>query len=249
MPPRFYSEETVRSGHAELTGSEAHHLNHVLRADVGMEIVIWDGSGREFNARVARIQRSSVVCEILSSQEVSRELPVAVTLGVALPKGERQRWLVEKVVELGVAKIVPLVAQRSVAQPNPSALSRMRRTVIEASKQCRRNVTAEIVSAESVLDFLASAPGGALCCIAHPGFSQQSISLFDHLRALRGPAQHVWLAIGPEGGFTDQEIAQAHQFGWHQVDMGLRTLRVETAAVAMLAAVALGVPAAGGETP
>ena len=239
MLSRFYSEKPVVSDHAELSGSEAHHLHHVLRADIGTEIVIWDGSGREFDARVLKMDRSTVFCKIVSVREVCRELPVTVTLGVALPKGERQRWLVEKTVELGVTTIVPLMAERSVARPTQSALGRMRRTVIEASKQCRRNRTAEIATAQQVGDFLACCPDEALRWIAHPEPSKPSRSLFDCIHTLNTPTKHVCLAIGPEGGFSDQEIEWSDRYGWHRVDLGPRTLRVETAAVALLAAVAL----------
>ena len=110
-----------------------------MRATPGTQVTLFDGSGDEFAAAVDRVGRSEVELAILSRESINRELPFALTLGVALPKGDRQKWLVEKAVELGVARIVPLRTQRSVAQPVEQALVRLRRAVIEASKQCGRN--------------------------------------------------------------------------------------------------------------
>ena len=97
---RFYVETPVSSNKAYLAGSEAHHLIHVLRASVGMEVVLIDGSGAEFDARVLRIDRRGVELEVITRQAIDRELSFPFTLGVTLPKGDRQRWLVEKAVEL-----------------------------------------------------------------------------------------------------------------------------------------------------
>ena len=96
---------------------EAHHLLHVMRAKAGTRVTLFDGSGWEFEAVVERAGRSEVELAIAGRQEIDREAQIAVTLGVALPKGERQKWLVEKVVELGVARLVPLETARGVAQP------------------------------------------------------------------------------------------------------------------------------------
>ncbi|MDH3719733.1 MAG: RsmE family RNA methyltransferase, partial [Planctomycetota bacterium] len=102
MTQRFYSSLPIDSGHVTLDGPEAHHLLHVMRLGVGAEIVLFDGLGAEFQGRVVDCRRSEVDVEVLARAEIDRELPFKLTLGVALPKGDRQRWLVEKAVELGV---------------------------------------------------------------------------------------------------------------------------------------------------
>jgi 16S rRNA (uracil1498-N3)-methyltransferase len=142
----------------------------------------------------------------------------SLTLAVALPKGDRQKWLVEKAVELGVVRIVPLVTERGVAQPVEQALRRLWRAVIEASKQCGRNRLLEIDEPQSWPLFVERTAGEPRRLLAHP------------------TATATTAAIGPEGGFTDEEVALAVVAGWQLVDLGPRILRVETAAI-LLAAV------------
>jgi len=213
MTDRYFADTPISGGKATLVGPEAHHLIHVMRAKPGDRVVLFDGSGAEFTAQVERLRRAEAELTILARHEVDRELPVDLTLGVALPKGERQRWLVEKAVELGVKRLVPLETERSVARPGERTLTRLRRTVIEASKQCGRNRLMEIAEAEGWPDFMDRTQGA-------------------HLRLLAlGSSHGVVLAVGPEGGFTGNEITQATSAGWQLVDLGPRTLRTETAAI------------------
>jgi 16S rRNA (uracil1498-N3)-methyltransferase len=170
-----------------------------------------------------------VELSILSRESVNRELPFDLTLGVALPKGDRQKWLVEKAVELGVTRIVPLRTQRGVAQPVEQALVRLRRAVIEASKQCGRNRLLQIEQPRSWPDFVADAGSTACRLVAHPGGQTGlgSLSVGD-----------ICLGIGPEGGFAEDEVALAVAAGWSSVGLGPRILRVETAALALTAVIA-----------
>jgi len=139
MSERFFVAPPIAGDFAELRGDEARHLAATMRARSGDEVVVFDGSGAEFRARVLSVGKSSVKLEIIERGEISRELPRPVTLAVALPKGERQKWLIEKATELGVSRIIPLVTEHGVAQPTEQAIERLRRGVIEASKQCGRN--------------------------------------------------------------------------------------------------------------
>jgi len=230
MTQRYFSETRIEGEAATLTGPEAHHLLHVMRAGMGEQVVVFDGSGTEFQAEIAGTTRHEVALRVLSREEVDRESEVVVTLGVALPKGDRQKVLVEKATELGVARLVPLITARSVAEPNAKALERLRRVVIEASKQCGRNRLMEVASPLKWIEWLDSANSTGLCLLAHPSGKS--------LRDIRIPSEKatdVTLAIGPEGGFTDEEAAQAVDAGWTPVSLGPRILRIETAAVALAA--------------
>ena len=151
-----------------VAGAEAHHLLHVMRARTGARVTLFDGSGWQFDAVVERTGRSEVELTITDRQEIDREAQVAVTLGVVLPKGDRQKWLVEKVVELGVARLVPLETERGVAQPRENVLERLRRGVIEASKQCGRNRLMEIAEPRAWQAFLMESPTVACRLVAHP---------------------------------------------------------------------------------
>jgi len=228
MSERFFISPPIAGERAVLTGDEARHLSAVMRAAVGDEVTLFDGSGAEFLARVAAIRKAAVELSIVARHEISRELPFAMTLAVALPKGERQKWLIEKATELGVTRLVPLITERGVAQPVESALDRLRRAVIEASKQCGRNRLLEIASASPVAEFFAAAPTSAARLIADP--SGESLAEHDV-----SPNTELIAAIGPEGGFTPAELILASTNGWHSVSLGSRILRIETAAIAIAA--------------
>jgi len=235
MSRRYFIETPITGREATLAGQEAHHLLHVMRASRGDEVVLFDGSGAEFPARVEALERQQVRLAVLERVEIDRELAAPITLAVALPKGERQKWLVEKATELGVARLVPLESARGVAQPVAGALDRLRRSVIEASKQCGRNRLLEIAQPRDWSEFVKAPPANAVRLVAHPGGS-----LTRDAVAGMALADSAWLAVGPEGGFTDDEIGLARSAGWQVVGLGKRILRVETAAIwlAALAAVA-----------
>lgn len=112
--------------------------------------------------------RSEVTLSVLSCRDVNRELPMEVTLAVSLPKGDRQKGVVEKCVELGVRRLIPLKTSRSVAQPVDEALNRLKRTVIEASKQCGRNRLMEIAAAQTWPELAAATRDASTRLLAHP---------------------------------------------------------------------------------
>jgi 16S rRNA (uracil1498-N3)-methyltransferase len=245
---RYFCESPVMGDKTVLSGPEAHHLIHVMRGGPGTRVVLFDGSGWEYSAQVERVSRTEAAMAILSRQQVDRELPVEIHLGVSLPKGDRQKWLVEKSVELGVGRLIPLKTARSVAQPVEQALSRLRRAVIEASKQCGRNRLLEISEPQDWGDFVSGAPADGLRLLAHPDSgSRASPPSHDRskdprptLHELGGPAAErrpIYAAVGPEGGFTPDEVAQALAAAWQQVDLGRRILRIETAAILLVAMV------------
>lgn len=243
MPERYFAQTPIQGDHALLDGPEAHHLIHVMRAKPGMRVTLFDGTGVEFAAQVEKVGRTEVRLAILARQEIDRELPVELVLGVSLPKGDRQKWLVEKVVELGVARLVPLVTARCVAQPVQQALDRLRRTVAEASKQCGRNRLLEITAPEQWSAFVAGAPPRAQRLLAHPGKTTEPAGTLSP-EPPKGRRPAVFMAIGPEGGFGAEEVSLATATGWQTVDLGPRILRVETAAV-FLVAMVLQTPTSG----
>jgi 16S rRNA (uracil1498-N3)-methyltransferase len=236
MSDRYFVDRPIDGPSAQLRGAEAHHLAHVMRARPGEQVVLFDGSGAEFRAQIDRLGRAEIDLTVLGRELVDREAGAAITLGVALPKGDRQRWLVEKSVELGVARLVPLSSERSVDRLSESSLERLRRAVIEASKQCGRNVLMEIAPPAEIGDYLRAASGDGLRWCAHPG-ARPLGELLDALPKPAAARPQVALAIGPEGGWTDAELEAASAAGWHAVGLGARTLRVETAALALVAVV------------
>jgi 16S rRNA (uracil1498-N3)-methyltransferase len=217
-----------------------------MRANPGDSVVLFDGSGTEFTAVVEQLKRSEAELRITGTSEINRELPFPLIVGVALPKGDRQKWLVEKLTELGVTMLVPLVTERSVAVPSDNALERLRRSVIEAAKQCGRNRLMQITKAQSWKSWLDAAEHSPIIrnpqpairnysrLVAHPSGLPLSEVVPPQLSAIE-------LAIGPEGGFTDAEVEAATAAGWQTVSLGPRILRVETAAIAFAAGLCLRV--------
>jgi 16S rRNA (uracil1498-N3)-methyltransferase len=235
MSERFFSSDPITSDRVTLVGPEAHHLLHVMRAGIGTPLTMFDDSGAEFAAIVETVGRSDAVVRIVERREIDRELAFPLVAGVALPKGDHQKWLVEKLTELGATELVPLVTDRGVAEPTGGAAERLRRTVIEASKQCGRNRLMRIAAPQTWNEWISQAadlsPPPRRLLAVPAGLPLSDIDLHQPL-----PTQ---IAIGPEGGFTDAEADAALASGWQPVSLGARTLRVETAAVALAAALTL----------
>ena len=231
MSSRYFSSDPISGPRVRLTGSEAHHLLHVMRAEPGPRVTLFDGSGSQFEALVESCARSHVDLSVEREQAVGRELSFRLVVGTALPKGDRQRWLVEKAVELGVARLVPLTTSHSQTQQGFTA-AKLQRYVIEASKQCGRNRLMEIGPVSDWSQWLQQAEDGAARIVAHPGGKRLSA-------AVQPPLGSVYLCAGPEGGLSDDEIAEANSAGWHCVDLGERILRVETAVLALVAGLTL----------
>lgn len=229
MTARYFSTTPIREERIVLEGDEAHHLLHVMRAGPGDRVVLFDGSDWEFEAEVAACQRRSAELAIVGRQEVNRELAHRLVMAVALPKGDRQKWLVEKLTELGVTELVPLETEHSVAQPGRGTIERLTRTVIEASKQCGRNRLMQISPAQMLTDFLNVPTNKAFVqrIIAHPTGKE-----FDDV--IRHYSD-TFCAVGPVGGFSDAELSAALAAGWEAVSLGPRILRIETAAIALAA--------------
>ena len=203
----------------------------MLRAQVGDEVVLFDGKGNQWPARVAAIGRDRVELDADEPRAAVPSLEPRLTLAVALPKGERQKWMVEKLTELGVHRLVPLETVRGVAEATPAAQARLERVVIEACKQCGRNTLMEIGTGRTLAHLLTNLPHGAHIVIAHP--DPRGMPLDATL--VQPAAKEVIALVGPEGGFTFEELAAAECAGVIRVSLGPHILRVETAAIALAA--------------
>jgi 16S rRNA (uracil1498-N3)-methyltransferase len=197
---------------------------------------LFDGRGGEAQAVIEQVTKRSVTVSVLHRSDVDRELPVPLELLVALPKGDRQKTLVDALVQLGVARLTPLECQRGVAQPSDNALVRLQRGVVEASKQCGRNRLLSIqppISIEPLVTATTTAVSTPIASFfAHPYGSPRSLaSVEPELEGVQG----LRVAIGPEGGFTDSECALFQANGWQPLSLGGRILRIEVAAMMVAA--------------
>src|SRR5262245_28235776 len=216
MSERFYTNSALAVGPVTLAADEAHQLATVRRFRAGDLVCLFNGDGHEYPARVTSIERRRVLLDVINVTRPERELPCPLEVAAPLPKGDRGQFLIEKLTELGVTRFVPLVTQRSVVHPREGKLEKLQRYVIEASKQCGRNVLMQIAPLEEWTNYCRRDHVPATKLLAHPGEQTAPIA--------RTGAIHI--AVGPEGGFTDEEVTFARAAGWQTIGLGPRTLRV-----------------------
>lgn len=230
MSPRFYVPNLSDADRVDLDGPEAHHLLHVLRLSIGETITLFDGLGNEAVAEIVGRTKRAAQLRILS-RFVTPDTTLPLILATAVPKGERFRWLVEKATELGVRRLVPLETARSTVDPRESKLDKLRQTVIAACKQSGRSRLMEIAPVTDWRAFLESECQNRRAFIAHPTSKPVDFSRFRN----DDPTILTVVAIGPEGGFTEEEIENAQRRGMQPLSLGPRLLRIETAAIALAA--------------
>src|SRR5690348_8167091 len=144
MAERFYINCELKPGLVVLQGAEAHHLATVCRLRRGDAVCLFNGDGRQYPARVEEVSRREVTLGVFAVESPQRELTFRLEVAAPLPRGDRAQFLLEKLTELGVAAFVPLHTARSVVHPRETKLDKLQRHVIEASKQCRRNVLLQV---------------------------------------------------------------------------------------------------------
>ena len=227
MTNRFFMENLPSTGMANLEGLEAHHLIHVMRTSAGEIVELFNGAGLVARAEVLKVSRRDASLKIIDSQMFS-DSTREVILGTAVPKGDRFDWLIEKVTELGVTRLVPLITARSVVDPRDSKLDKLRQTIISACKQSRRHHLLELDAVTRWDDFVKHQMAGRPSYIADPRHDSQPLGS----NQLVGKSSVVF-AIGPEGGFTDDEVDQAINAGAMAISLGPLILRIETAAVVL----------------
>jgi 16S rRNA (uracil1498-N3)-methyltransferase len=220
---------------AALTGEHANHLNRVLRVRVG----------QEFDIVVGDVVKRGTVSSIADRRvdfDLGKELLAVtapdITLALAIFKFDRMEWAIEKCTELGVSRILPVIARRSDAHLASAAVKRVerwRRLALQASEQSRRAAPPEIAVPTKFAQ-ATNLAGGRRFVLAE---SEETTSLRDAIEShpLEG---EVVLAVGPEGGWTEEELQQFHNAGWTSVSLGRNILRAETAAIAAMAIVASG---------
>jgi 16S rRNA (uracil1498-N3)-methyltransferase len=229
--PRFRMQ-SLDGGRLTLVGDEAHHALRVRRLRAGDEIVLFDGHGEEVHGRVAEIDRGTVVIDVLA-RRAAPEGRATLTLAVAMPKGPRGDWLVEKAAEFGVAALLPLRTQRSVFVPTPARLERWQRKCVAAAKQCGALYEMRIRPPLDLATVIAEMPQYNAVLLADPSRAVPSPAWPNSVSPAQGAA--TLAIVGPEGGFTPRERDDLVAAGARPVRLAQTTLRVETAALAMAA--------------
>jgi 16S rRNA (uracil1498-N3)-methyltransferase len=224
----------------EVTEAEAHHLLHVLRVRPQQSLVLFDGAGNVADAVVESTSRRSVFCRVLQRRSLLRTSHSRLTIAVSPPKGDRLRWMIEKLTELGVARITLLGCDRTVSEPGETRLEKLRSTAAAACKQSRQAWIPDLRPLTAFRELLSeSLQLQRSIVIAHPLNENVSCDATAN-RALvatgvvaEGMAEtgEKLLLIGPEGGFTDPEVASAIEAGARHLHWPGAILRTETAAI------------------
>ncbi len=231
VPPPQIDADT-----ATITGSEQHHLRNVLRITSGETIRIIDGQGNVYTAEIldTATNRSSSIARIQTHEFHAIPSPT-LTLFQGLPKNDKMEMILQKTTELGVTQIVPLHSERALQKPSQNRYERWHRVVISATKQCKRAWLPELSEAQQLEGSLAQLEKFSLSLLLSPHTQGQ------HIKTVLQETPNtnaIALFVGPEGGFSDQEIAAAIESGCIPVTLGTNILRTETAAITTVAVIA-----------
>lgn len=230
-PPAAFAPDELS---ATLGPEETRHLRDVLRLGSGDEVCVFNGAGREFHCSVDVITRDSTTLKVISEVAPARpESPLNLTMAIALLKGEKFDLAIQKLTELGVKSIWPVITERADVRLKDShdaekKVTRWRRIALEAAKQTGRAFVPEILVPLRFSVLLEGPPAS----VPRLMFAERSgTSLAEATRGLVAPLTDMVALVGPEGGWTDEEIELAGRAGWRIVTLGGRTLRAETAAI------------------
>jgi len=236
--PRFYCPEPLSARvSVALPENAARHASRVLRLREGDEMVLFDGTGGEYVARISEVIRERVSVDVLDWRDIERESPIKVTLVQALQSGEKMDLTIQKSVELGVASVIPVSSRRSVVKLEGERAARRvqhwRGIAASACEQCGRNRVPPVAELGRLDRFLETpAAPDILRLMLVPGAAKR---LSDFAKPPKGA--RIELLIGAEGGLAPEEIDRATQAGYVGVQFGPRILRTETAGLAALAVI------------
>lgn len=211
--------EEFAAAEVHLVGARARRLREVLRLREGAQLEVFDGQGRQREARIVSSGRGQVTLALGESVAPAAEPPVPVVVACAFPRASRGDWLVEKATEVGVSQLIPRLATRSVMDPGDGRLARWRRIAVEAAEQCERCYVPVIGG---------DPPASATHIVADPDAAR---TIRETVAALPRLPEALVVHIGPEGGWSAHEIDEFRASGALFASLGPRLMRVETAAV------------------
>jgi 16S rRNA (uracil1498-N3)-methyltransferase len=228
--PRVFTPQPLQP-HIEVTleSGASHHLCKVLRMKAGEQLILFNGEGGQYVASLISPDRNRAVAVTGAFDAVDRESGLTLHLGIALSRGDRMDWVVQKATELGVNKISPLETERTGARLDAKRrdkkLRHWRQIVISACEQCGRNRVPRIVEIRRLSDWLQGVSEDARFVLHHRA---------DKMTGEAAAPGSVALLVGPEGGLSRHEVASAHENGFKELSIGPRILRTETAPLAAI---------------
>lgn len=233
--PRFFVE-SLAGDPIVIEGGDARHIALSLRMKQGEELILCDGKGTEAVCTVASLCPESVVLDVKERRASETEPKTRVTLYQALPKADKMEYIVQKAVELGVYRIVPVLTSRCISRPDEKTAAKKRerlcKIAAEAAKQSGRGIIPEV---DGVLTFKNAVKEMSTAGLPIFFFEHASLPLRKYMEKYTGG--DIAVMVGAEGGFSDEEAAFAEENGLLSASLGPRILRCETAPVAALAAI------------
>lgn len=228
----YYPFEMSTDSFVTLTDDATNHVANVLRAKKGQAVVLFNGDGNEYSAQLIEVTKRKVVVQIDSKISISIESPLSIHLGQGISRGDKMEWVIQKSIELGVTEITPLITERCGVKLSKERWSKKheqwQKLAIAACEQCGRNVLPVLHPPTVFTDWINLSTNQVRLTL-HP----RAEKAFRHVTV---PTSGARLLIGPEGGFSENEIYQTEQNGFQTIQLGPRVLRTETAAVAAIAA-------------
>ncbi len=233
--PRIYVPLPLQPGRdVDLPAQAGEHLARVLRLERGHPLRLFNGNGGEYTGEIASLAKRAVSARVLEAVPAAdRESPLCITLGQGIARGEKMDWILQKATELGVARIVPLITDRTEvrldAERAEKRLMHWRAVIASACEQCGRNRLPELHEPLRLADWaaaIATEPGLRLALDPHGNASARNLTIEDS----------ATLAVGPEGGLSEHDLVTLQQAGFRGLRLGPRILRTETAGLAALAA-------------
>ncbi len=234
----FVDGQEIGETTARIAGPDVNHIKNVLRMKPGDGLRISDGESLCYNCRIQAFEEDAVLLSLLSRDEDGTELPAKIVLFQGLPKGDKMELVIQKNVELGVSRIVPVATRRSVvkldAKKAEAKVRRWRAISESAAKQSKRTVVPEV---SGVLSFKEAVDLGAdFDCKLFPYEHAEGMGETRKILSAVRPGMSIAVFIGPEGGFEEEEVDYARERGFLPMTLGRRILRTETAGMALLAA-------------
>lgn len=234
---RFFADsESIKDDRIFISGDDAHHISKVLRLKEDDEIIVCDKQGTDYHCSIKMLGKDEIEAWILKKEASALEPPLEITLYQGVPKGDKLETVIQKCVELGAVRIVPVAMKRSVAviKDKEKKKQRMQKIALEAAKQCGRAKVPEILTVMSFKEAISDAHENDLKILPYEAENKQKLKdiLLKNKNSIK-----IAVFIGPEGGFDEEEIHLAKENGFKTVTLGPRIMRTETAPLACISAI------------
>lgn len=238
----FYIQKEQKKGNQiEIIGEDYKHLKQVLRYKVGDELEVCDEMAIRYLTKIARFEEKSAVCEIQNVMKKTTESPISITLYQGVPKSDKLEQIIQKTTEIGVSEVIPVEMERSIAKLEEKKLEkkleRWNKIALEASKQSGRQIVPKVQEVIKFKNIIENISKYDIVLLLYE--NEESLTIKSAIQQLRGagnPLQKFAVVVGPEGGFSEEEVKMLSKFeNVKVVTLGPRILRTETAGVATLA--------------